>query len=245
MKTLKLIAVLMLGLFVASCDDDEKGLRETDKISSEEQAEIVASSVGQSGFIGASEESTDQADDATSARVAECGYTDDGEANLSGTIGSISFSYMFEYEVALECANEEPQTFTSDFIYEGSFESPRFESDYSGAGSLAITQLSENNNHYKINGSYDRDGSFASSVGDERSGSNSVDIDANDILIRKADKKVTGGSAKVTVKGQVTGQGSYVFDARIKFHDDGTATITVDGDEYLMIVATGEVSEKD
>jgi hypothetical protein len=244
MKTLKGLGMLMLGLFIiSSCSDDENN--RTNKLSSEEQAEIVASAMGQSGFVGASEQSAEQADDATDgAKVVECGFTDDGSANLSGAIGSISFSYMFEYDIALDCDNnEEPESFQSEFTYEGSFESPRFESDYSGSGSLIITQLGDETN-YEIDGSYSRAGSFQTHVGDQRSGSSEIDIDINSVFMRKSDKKVVDGSADVSVKGQVTGRGSYSFDAHVEFHDNGTATITVDGDQYLMIVATGEVTEE-
>lgn len=235
--------MMILGLVVAACNDE---MDNTNKLSSEEQAEIVASSIGRSGFAGSGEQSAEQADDATGSsggRGAECGFTNSGSANLSGVIGSISFSYMYEYDVALNCdGNEEPESFTSEFTYEGSFESPRLESEYSGSGSLVVTQLGEANENYEIDGSYEREGSFETKVGAQSSGSSNIDIDINNVMIRKSDKKIVDGTADVSVQGEVSGKGNYSFDAHVEFHDDGTATITVDGDTYIMVLATGEVT---
>lgn len=231
----------MLGLIVFACSDDDR----TNKLSSEEQAELVASSLGESGFAGASEESAEQADMATSegGRAAECGYTNDGSVNLSGSLGSVVFSYIFEYDVQLNCnGNDEPQSFQSDFTYEGSFESNRLESDYAGSGSFTITRLSEEEENYECNGSYDREGSFEAKIGKQSSGSSDIEIDINSVIIRKSDKVIVDGSADVSVEGQVSGKGRYSFDAHVVFNGDGTANIEVDGDTYVMVLATGQVS---
>jgi hypothetical protein len=245
MKTLKVIMLMILGLAVASCNDDDDN--RTNKLSSEEQAELVASAMGESGFAAASEQTADQADDASGSgsRVAECGYTDDGSVNLSGTIGSISFSYLFAYDVELNCnGDDEPSSFNSEFTYAGSFESNRLDAEYEGDGSLTVTQLDDEEN-YEFDGSYNREGSFEAKVGKESSGSSDIEIDVNNVMVRKSDKKIVDGSADVSIKGTVSGKGSYSFNAEVDFHSDGTATIHVDGDTYIMVMATGQVTKQE
>lgn len=246
MKTLKVTLLIMLGIVVAACNDDEPS--STNKLSSEEQAEMVAASMGKSGFAGSSDQSVDYADDAvsnSSGRVAACGYTAENAGSLSGTFGSVEFNYSYDFDLGLVCnSNEVPEKFTSNFTYDGDFDGPRFASDYSGAGSLTITQLAETDATYKINGSYDRAGSFESKIEARSSGSGNIEININDVEVNKTTKVITSGTADASVQGVVTGKGNYSFDARIVFNGNGTADITVSGDVYVMDLATGEVSAK-
>lgn len=245
MKTFKITLLIVFGLVVAACNDDDE-VKSTNKLSSEEQAEIVAASIGKSGFAGSSDQSVDYADDAvgtSGSRVADCGYTAENAGSLSGSFGSVVFSYSYDYELGLVCnSNEEPEKFTSDFTYDGNFDGPRFASDYSGAGALIITQLQESNATYKIGGSYDRAGSFESKVGEQSSGSSNIDININGVEINKSTKVITGGSADASIQGVISGKGNYSFDAHIVFNGNGTANITVSGDTFVMTLATGEVS---
>lgn len=242
MKTLRVGLMMIFGLAVAACDDDE--VKSTNKLSSQEQAEMVAASMGRSGFAASADQSADYADDATAAgKLAECGYAAENSVSLSGTLGQIVYSFAYDYEVALQCnSNEEPQKFTSQFTYEGSFEGPKFSTDHSGSGSLVITGLEDASAVYTINGSYDRTGSFESKIEDQSSGSYNIDIDADNVTINKSSKVITGGSADASISGVASGKGNYSFDSHIVFKGDGTATIKVSGDTYVMNLATGEVS---
>ena len=91
---------------------------------------MVASSMGQSGFAGSAEQSAMYADDATaSGRQQECGYTNEGDFNLGGTFGQISFNLDYDYNVALNCnGDNEPESFSADFDYEGGYNGPRVSS---------------------------------------------------------------------------------------------------------------------
>ena len=244
MKTLKIGAFAILGLLAVACnDDDDKN--NTAKLSSEEQAEMVASSMGQSGFAGSAEQSAEYADNATaSGRQQECGYTSEGNFDLGGTLGQITFSLDYDYNVALHCdGNDEPESFTASFDYEGSYTGPRFESDYSGNGDLTITSLDEGDDSFELNGSYDRSGSFITKKDGEveEEGQHSLDIDANSVMINKGTKKITSGSASVSASGSIEGRGSYSFDADVTFNSNGTATIDVAGDTYTLTLSSNTV----
>lgn len=244
MKTLKIGAIAILGLLAAACNDDDDN-KNTAKLTSQEQAEMVASSMGQSGFAGSAEQSAGYADDATaSGRQQECGYTNEGDFNLGATLGQISFSLDYTYNVALNCDdNEEPESFTASFDYDGSYNGPRFESDYSGSGDLTITSLSQDDDQFELNGSYDRAGSFKTKVDGEvqEEGQHSLDIDAHAVMVSKESHKITSGSADVSASGSIEGRGSYSFDADVTFNSNGTATIKVAGDTYTLTFSSNTV----
>ncbi|HEU5292434.1 MAG TPA: hypothetical protein VFU05_17425 [Cyclobacteriaceae bacterium] len=243
MKTLKGAWVVIFGLVVAGCNDDE--MKSTNKLSSEEQAEMVAASVGKSGFAASADQSADYADDAVDAsgKTAECGYNADNSVSLSGTFGEIIFSFAYDYAVSLVCtSSDEPKTLTSEFTYEGSFDGPKFATEYSGNGSLAVTSLEAASANYHINGTYERAGSFETKIEEQSSGSSNIMIDIDEVIISKSTKAIVSGSADASVSGVVAGKGNYAFDAHIVFNGDGTATITVSGDHYIMNLATGQVT---
>jgi hypothetical protein len=247
MKTLKIGAFAILGLLAVACNDDDNN--NTAKLSSQEQAEMVASSMGQSGFAGSAEQSAEYADNATaSGKVQECGYTNEGSFELGGTLGQIVFSLNYSYDVALHCnASEEPENFTASFDYEGSYTGPRFESDYSGSGDLTITSLDEEDDSFELNGSYDRSGEFKTKIDGEvkEEGQHSLDIDAENVMISKGTKKITSGSASVSARGSIEGRGSYSFDADVTFNSNGTATIVVAGDTYTLTFSSNTVVKVD
>jgi hypothetical protein len=243
MKTLKGAWIVLLGLVVVACNDDE--MKSTKKLSSEEQAEMVAASIGKSGFAASADQSADYADDAVDAtgKIADCGYSADNAVSLSGSFGEVVFSFAYDYDVALVCtSNEEPKTLTSSFTYEGSFDGPKFAMEYSGNGALAVTSLEAASANYHINGSYERAGSFESKIEERPSGSSNIKIDIDDVIISKATKAIVSGSANASINGVVSGKGSYAFDSHIVFNGNGTATITVSGDKYLMNLATGQLT---
>lgn len=244
MKTLKGAWIVVLGLVVAACNDDE--MKSTNKLSSEEQAEMVAASMGKSGFAASADQSADYADDAVDAsgKIAECGYTADNSVSLSGNLGEIIFSFAYDYDVSLVCtSNEEPKSLNSEFTYEGSFDGPKFAMQYSGNGLLAVTSLEAASASYTINGSYERAGSFESKIGEQSAGSSNVKIDIDDVVINKSTKVIMSGSADASINGVVSGKGNYAFDSHIVFNGDGTATITVSGDKFVMNLSTGVVTK--
>lgn len=240
MKTLKIGAFAILGLLAVACNDDDNN--NTAKLSSEEQAEMVASSMGRSGFAGSAEQSAQYADDSGSGsgRLAECGISNNSELDLSGTLGGVSFVYNSDFTLLLECdGNDEPESFMVDFDYQGSYTGPRFESDYSGNGNLTITNLEEAETSYEVNGSYDRDGEFVTKVDGEVSdeGEHNIEINVDNVMVSKSSHEITSGSASVDASGRIDGRGSYSFSADVTFSGSGAsrkATIQVAGDTYEL-----------
>lgn len=242
MKTLKIGAFAILGLLAVACNDDDN----TAELSSEEQAEMVASSLGESGLSGSAEQSAEYADEATDAsgKMAECGYSATETADINLGTSFITFSLSYSYDVAVNCDdNSEPESFTSEFEYEGTFDAPRFASQHSGSGFLTITSLEEENDNYEINGSYKRSGDFQSKIRNQASGDHTLEITADAVTVNKVDKEITGGTASVSASGEIEGKGSYSFDAEVTFNGDGTATIVVSGTTYKVDLESSTVIE--
>jgi len=233
MKTLKITAFALLALAAISCGDDDDN---TARLTGEEQAELVASSMGKSGFSGSAEQSAEYANTSggSAGRIAECGFTSNGTFDVGATLGQITFDVFYTYTLALTCnANDEPETFTSTFTYSGEFDGPRIYTNHSGNGSLVITSINTGTD-FVLNGSYDREGTFESKVGDRPSGSNNIEIEANVVKINKSTHIITGGSASVQANGMIQGRGNYSFSSVVTFNGDGTANIEVSGETYRL-----------
>lgn len=246
MKTsaLKIGLFAALGVFAAACNDDDDN-KNTAKLTSQEQADIVASSVGNSGFTGSASYTASQVESSggVSGKIAECGFSNSGSFSIENAVFMLSYSYS----IALECnASNEPERFTSSFTYSGFYDGQKFYTDHDGEGDLVITNLTDGS-EYELNGSYDRSGEFEYTNGDKvSSGSHVIDIDANDITIKKETKKITGGTATVRASGVMEGRGTYSFTAQITFNEDGsTAILRVSGDEYSLNLENSTVVKID
>lgn len=238
MKTLKIGAFAILGLLAVACNDDDDN---TTKLSSQEQAEMVASSIGRSGFSRSAEQAGDYADDNDAARVnAECGVEISNDWDLSGELGEgFSFIYNSDFTLLLTCSGDQPQSLDVDFQYTGSYTGPRFESSYSGEGDLTISRLNDDGDSFELNGSYDREGEFTVTDNGEvtSEGEFSIEIDANQVMISKNTHEITGGSADVEAHGKIEGRGSYSFKGDVTFSGTGAsrkAIIKVAGDTYEL-----------
>jgi len=240
MKTLKIGAFAILGLLAVACSDDDDT---TAKLSSEEQAEMVASAMGRSGFTGSAEQSAAYADEGTeSGRTAECGVEVSNGIDLSGSLGQgITFMYNSDFTLLLTCDGDEPQTFNVMFDYEGNYNGPRFESTYEGNGDLTISRLNDEEDYFELNGSYDREGSFEVKKDGETTeeGRHELNIQADEVMIDKTSHFITSGSASVSASGSIDGRGSYSFSADVTFEGTGDlrkAIIEVAGETYELTI---------
>lgn len=246
MKTsaLKIGLIAALGVLAVACSDDDDN-KNTARLTSQEQADLVASSVGNSGFTGSASYTASQVQSSgdASGKIAECGFSKSGSFSIENVVFMLSYSYS----IALTCNdNDEPQRFTSDFTYSGFFDGNKLYTEHDGSGDLVITNLT-NGDEYVLNGSYDRSGEFEYTHGDKTSsGSHKIDIDADDITINKDNNKITGGTATVRASGVIEGRGTYSFTARITFHENGSSAILrVSGDDYSLNLENSTVVKID
>lgn len=247
MKTLKIGAVAILGLLAVACNDDEKNT--TTKLSSKEQAEMVASAMGQSGFSGSAEQSAVYADDQSeSGRLAECGAEVSDDTNISITLGGISIVYSSDFTLELMCEGEEPQSLSVMFDYSGSYNGPNFESSFGGEGNLTVDGLNNDDTNFELNGTYGRNGDFKVKADGQvtEEGEHDLDIEADDVMISKSTHMITGGKVYVDASGRIEGKGRYSFSAEVTFTGEGSqrkARIEVAGDVYELNIESNSLVE--
>lgn len=235
MKTLKIGAFAILGLLAVACSDDDEN---TAKLTSQEQAEMVASAMGESGFSQSAEQAGNYADNNDARVNAECGVEVSNDWDLEGSWGEgITWMYNSDFRLLLNCSGDEPESLDVDFDYTGNYVGPRFESSYAGEGDMTISGLNNDDDNFELNGSYDREGSFEVKENGQvtEEGSHDLDIQAEDVLISKSTHHIVSGKASVDAEGNIEGRGSYSFKAEVTFSGTGSsrkATIKVAGDTY-------------
>jgi hypothetical protein len=247
MKTLKIGAFAILGLLAVACNDDDDT---TTKLSSQEQAEMVASAMGRSGFSGSAEQSAAYADDQSgSGRLAECGAEVSDDTDLSITLGGISIVYNSDFTLEVNCQGEEPESLSVAFDYEGSYNGPNFESSFGGNGDLMVNGLNNDDDEFELNGTYGRDGEFKVKAEGEvtEEGEHDLNIEAEDVMINKSSHMITSGKAYIDASGRIEGKGRYSFSADVDFEVSGgsrRAIIHVAGDTYELNIETNSLSKR-
>lgn len=246
MKTLKIGAFAILGLLAVACSDDDDT---TTKLSSREQAEMVASAMGRSGFAGSAEQSAAYADDQSeSGRLAECGAEVSDDTDLTITLGGISIVYNSDFTLALTCEGEEPESLSVVFDYQGSYTGPNFESSFGGNGDLMVNGLNNDDDEFELNGTYGRDGDFKVKADGEvtEEGEHDLNIEAEDVMINKSSHMITSGRVSVDASGSIEGKGRYSFSAEVTFTGTGDqrkARIEVAGDVYELNIQNNTLAE--
>jgi len=243
MKNLRMYAWAAMLIVMASCNDDETSA----SLTTDEQVEMIAASLGESGFASSAEQSAVYADESLeseSGKLNACGYSTTETVSVTNPVGTlITYSYSYEYEASLTCSELTPQSLTSSFNYSGEFDAPRLSSGHTGAGALEVTALDEASLSYVINGLYSRIGGFESKVRNKNTGNSSVELTIEDVLVNKTSYEIESGTATATITGVVAGT-AFNFTATIEFLGDGMATITVNGKTYTNNLETGEITKQ-
>ncbi|MEO7988457.1 MAG: hypothetical protein ABI663_02890 [Chryseolinea sp.] len=236
----------MLTVFVACKDDDADT---PNAISSEEAAVMVGSSFASnsSGVSLVSKESANKSEDIleenANGRIATCGISQ--TIDLSGASpvgGTITWSYDFSYKFRLNCNTEElPDNITVALTYNGNFDGPKLAFEHSGLSELALTGLEESDDHFVLDGSYKRSGSFEIKEG-EKAGSSSIEITLTTVAIDKSTHKITSGSSSFLLTGSVSGKGSFKYTGTVEFNGNDTAKLKIKSETFLLNLNDGSVT---
>lgn len=241
-KTLVLVSALFM---MVACDDSDT----TQAVSKDEAADMAAYSLAEesSGMSVVITTSTTGAGDAVDGsddgKIASCGYTSSVDINATNPSGTlITYDYDYSYYYQLTCNDSDvPTSLVSSITFDGEFDAPRLASAHSGSSYLTITALDDEATSYIVNGSYERDGTFESKIRNKNTSSSSVEIMIEDVVVNKTTKEIEGGTGTVVIYGEVTGKGSFSYRGSISFNGDGTITIVISGEKYVVDLETGDV----
>lgn len=232
MKTLRLTAIfcLLLGGII-SCNKGHNA--QPNSNSTDEAADLVTASLSVS-----TQGALSSANDLTVSAQAKiqvdsvCGVT--WADSVNRTFGSqYSYSYKGKYTYALICGSPSDTVKTTS-AYSGAFITPNLASTFSGSSAFSIAGIGRQSNQYIINGNYKRSGSFQSKSDTSFEGTHSVDITINNLILTRPLRVIKSGNATFHITGDMPKRGSFDYTGTIVFNGGDTATLTVNGQGYIV-----------
>ncbi len=246
-----IISLFIISALIMSCNDDEDDNNDTlEGMTGDEAAELVANSFSEeSGGIAAQFKIIGGSADVMNGYVnSKKNAFKDDPLHVDTTIylnsepgARIEYSYSFTYSYGLDNTD-----LLSPFVYVtyssiGEYEGPRIKSNDETDADFEITGLFPKADNYILNGTLARDGSETFKIRETQFNSDLV-LTFNDILITKNTKEVIGGSVEVSLSTNSSKQGSSEFTGSLTYNGDGTATLILNGESYLIDLESGEVT---
>lgn len=216
--------------------------------STQEAAETIGASLAES-YAGLTAVLASSADGSTIAvensggRVAACGYSDSETITKTNKAGSsVTYNFNFQYSYELTCTLDNPLKVEVDVTYAGQYSGSKLASTQSGTGNFNFSALDKDLTEFKVLGTYKQTGSFESKVGEKTTANSAIDITLADIMINKATKQVTSGSASITLTGTALGKEPFSMTATVTFLGNKAGSIVLNGETYNVNLLTGEVT---
>jgi hypothetical protein len=238
-----LVLAGLATMLVTGCKKDDGAVGNDDAIvlTNDDAADAIASTLGggqaTSGLTAQLEEA------ATIAGGGSLGKVDAATSTLWDTTitrtrtGTYSYNYTFKYSVTLANANR------LDFGYsmKGVYDIPRMSSNDSATATFQVSNLLAGSS-YMITGIYNRYGSQTSKIRNKASWNSTITFSTTSLLIDKATRRVSGGTAALTMYGKSSTGNIYSFSATVTFLGNQQATLVVGGKTYTLNLATGEAT---
>jgi hypothetical protein len=248
MKTQLGVFALAFVLIIASACNDDEGTPAQDFTSddaAEEVAATLSTDVADMAFytdILAEDAENGRTSD---GRLAACGVSYDTTINRQFTGEYISFNYTLEFGYQLSCTQQGvPNTLIYDFASDGERSGRRLMADGLSDGSLTTSGFEFSASNYTVNGTFDNVRTVTQKLGGQRTFTSQTSATLTNMLVNKASKKISGGSASMVVSGVGSGGGSYNYVVEVVFNGDGTATVTIGGSIYIITTTTGEIEKQ-
>ena len=234
MKTLRLtaIAFLLVGA-MASCKKGN-GSSQPNSNSTDEAADLVTASLSPStqGALSGTTDITVSADAKLNVDTT-CGVTWADSVDRSIPFGQqYDYTYKAKYTYVYNCGT--PPSVTTTSAYSGSFVTPDLASTFTGSSDFTIAGVNRASTDYTINGEYKRSGSFQSKTDTTYEGTHSVDITVTNLVLIKPLRIIKSGSATFTISGDMPKRGAFSYTGTIVFNGGDNATLTVNGQGYLI-----------
>jgi len=248
MKTLKLSFVLFLLAGIMGCTKNNSQPLANSDDPADQAAILVASSVSvnSNGTFNVADGLVIDAQAKVTIDTL-CGTTWTDSASTTSPIGAqTTYSYKSKYVYTINCgtSNNFSGSATSDLTYSGSFDGPNLSSTNSGTSDFTVTGLGKGSTDYILNGEYKRSGSFQSKTDNSYSGTNDIDIVVTNLVLSRPARIVQSGSATVTVSANTVKKGNFSYNGIIVFNNNNTATLTINGNIYVIDNTTGIVNKR-
>jgi hypothetical protein len=233
----------LAAMLVTGCKKDDASVGTDDAIvlTNDDAADAMASTLGggqsTAGLTAQLEEAATIAGGGTLGK-ADAAASVSWDTTITRTrTGTYSYDYTFKYSISLANVNR------LDFGYsmKGTYDTPRMSSSDSAGATFQVANLLAGSS-YSITGIYNRYGSQTSKIRNKASWTSTIIFSTTALLIDKTTKRVSGGTAALTMYGKSSTGNIYSFTATVTFLGNQQATLVVGGKTYTINLATGEAT---
>lgn len=225
----KMITVMLLAFAVfvtSSCKKDDP-----DTVTEEDAVDLMESTLS-------SEDDGFMATASNAARLAteQAGSCLSGDSTFtsaySGTLRSYSFDAQWNWTVV--CDQLIPQTFTLSASTEGSYSGSRL--DYSGQSTSSFVVSNIVSGDLTVDATASQSAAVTITARDNRSFDSDVTVTLSDIILNRLTFEIQSGTGTVNVAATTGDGSSFEFAADIVFLGGGSATVTVNGNDYTISI---------
>ena len=247
MKRITIIGIALIGLALTSCNKEEDtATAETTQPTEADAVAIIEESLKkESGgeakeielMVQSLESKLMPAGNGQGAGIAqgnlECNVPFDTTVTYTLS-GSATGSYTHNWIFLLNCQGGLPISLNVNANYEGEFSGPNIEREVNGNRQRIWTGLQPFSSEFVLNGSSTRYGTRTHNIGAGNTFTWTLNRTVSDLTVDKATHQILSGTATVEGDLIVSNGNNYEFDATVVFNGDGTATLTINGNEYII-----------
>ncbi len=239
LKSLAVVAVLFMSAqVVVSCNSDDSN--SSDALQEEDAVEVIENSLKEdTGGLSKTVETTvslvDEEGVYTETPYINCGETYNHNYSFQNEVNNYSADYQFTSTYMLNCnGNSNPESFSYQFTNVGTYDTPRMGSNDGSNANWSLTGLDSSTDNIALNGSYVRNGSQVSKVRYMNSFTSTLTYSITNLQVNKTSYQIQSGTAAVSFVGTVSNGNQYTYNGSVTFNGDGTATLTINGNVYII-----------
>lgn len=163
-----------------------------------------------------------------------CEVPFDSTISLSYNSANVTASYTHNWHMLLSCNGPVPASLAFEGTYQGNFNGLRMQSSNSGTRALTITGVEPSAQVYTFNGSTSRVGSHTAKVRNQNTFNVTIQTELSNVTVSKSTYRIIGGSGTATAVCSDSNGNSKTFNGTIVFNGNSTATLTINGIDYLI-----------
>jgi len=248
MKRITLLGIAVIGLSLSSCNKEEENTAaaETAQPTEADAVAIIQESLSREkgGEVKEIELMTESLESTLMPPPAGAG-SGIAQGNLACNVpfdttvtytlsGNATGSYTHNWTFLLNCQEGVPVSLNVNANYEGEFNGPNIEREVNGNRQRVWTGLQPFSPEFVINGSSTRYGTRTHNFGAGNTFTWTLNRSVTDLTIDKGTHQILSGTATLEGDLIVSNGNNYEFDATLIFNGDGTATLTINGNEYII-----------
>lgn len=239
-NTLPLICAMLLFSFV-SCKKEKAS--SSDSITNQQAAFMVSAALASNanGLISIKNDIYNYTKN-LATNSAGCAVPDiSAAARQDAANAVIDYNYAMGYQYIVNCTGDTQDSLSANVNYNGSFEATGLSAMNSGTYAITLTGLADPTNYF-LNGSYQNSGTYSTTDGTNLNGNYSTSIALTNYTILKSNGNTTGGTATVTVSGDVKNKSAFSYSGTLTFKAGGIALLVLGTQKYNINLATAEAT---